>query len=224
MREDMENVEQEIKATAAAQTEAEVKEQEQPATEDQVSSAEGDDTVAQLQSELAALQAQLKSEQEQAKAALESMARAAAESDNRRKRAEADVERERKYGNEKILKAMLPVVDSLELALQHTDKNNELLKGLYEGVENTLSLFLKELNKFGVAQLNPVGEPFDPNLHQAVTMLPSNEVKPNHVLSVMQKGFVLNGRVVRPAMVAVAKATEPVKKDEAQQNTVNLEA
>lgn len=223
MREDMENVEQEIKATAAAQTEAEVKEQEQPATEDQVS-AEGDDTVAQLQSELAALQAQLKSEQEQAKAALESMARAAAESDNRRKRAEADVERERKYGNEKILKAMLPVVDSLELALQHTDKNNELLKGLYEGVENTLSLFLKELNKFGVAQLNPVGEPFDPNLHQAVTMLPSNEVKPNHVLSVLQKGFVLNGRVVRPAMVAVAKATEPVKKDEAQQNTVNLEA
>lgn len=223
MREDMENVEQEIKASAAAETEAEVKEQEQPETEEQVNT-DGDDTVAQLQSDLAALQAQLKSEQEQAKAALESMARAAAESDNRRKRAEADVERERKYGNEKILKALLPVVDSLELALQHTDKNNELLKGLYEGVENTLSLFLKELNKFGVEQLNPVGEPFDPNLHQAVTMLPSNEVKPNHVLSVMQKGFVLNGRMVRPAMVAVAKATEPAKKDETQQNTVNLEA
>ena len=219
----MENVEQEIKASAAAETEAEVKEQEQPDTEEQVNT-DGDDTVAQLQSDLAALQAQLKSEQEQAKAALESMARAAAESDNRRKRAEADVELERKYGNEKILKALLPVVDSLELALQHTDKNNELLKGLYEGVENTLSLFLKELNKFGVEQLNPVGEPFDPNLHQAVTMLPSNEVIPNHVLSVMQKGCVLNGRVVRPAMVAVAKATEPAKKDETQQNTVNLEA
>lgn len=223
MREDMENVEQEIKATAAKNNEAEVKEQEQATTEEQ-SPAEGEDTVAKLQSDLAALQAQLKAEQEQAKAALESMARAAAESDNRRKRAEADVERERKYGNEKILKAMLPVVDSLELALQHTDKNNELLKGLYEGVENTLSLFLKELNKFGVEQLNPVGAPFDPNLHQAVTMLPSNEVKPNHVLSVMQKGFVLNGRVVRPAMVAVAKAAEPAKKDEAQQNKVNLEA
>lgn len=175
--------------------------------------------VAQLQSEIEALKAQLKGEQDKAKAALESMARAAAEADNRRKRAEADVEKERKFGNEKLLKALLPVVDSLDLALQHINKDAEGMQSVYEGIENTMTLFLKELGSFGVERLDPVGQPFDPNMHNAVSMLPSNDVKPNHIVCVMQKGFTLNGRVVRPAMVAVAKA-----QPQSEQQKVNLEA
>ena len=87
-----------------------------------------------------------------------------------------------------------------------------------EGIENTMALFLKELSSFGVTRLDPVGEIFDPNVHNAVSMIPANDVKPNHVAYVMQKGFLLNGRVVRPAMVAVAKGAATDEKK------VNLEA
>jgi molecular chaperone GrpE len=192
------------------------------------------DPVAQLQSEVEALKAQLKETEDKAHADLDRMARAAAEAENRRKRAEADVERERKFANEKILKALLPVVDSLDLAMAHTDPNNEALKVTYEGISNTMDLFLKELEKFGVKRIDPKGQPFNPNEHQAVSMVPSNEVKPNCVLNVMQKGFSLNGRVVRPAMVIVAKAPEgqPPKADDGKKDgeqpqqggTINLEA
>ena len=193
-----------------------------------------DDPVAQLQSEVEALKAQLKETEDKARSDLDRMARAAAEAENRRKRAEADVERERKFANEKILKALLPVVDSLDLAMAHTDPNNEALKVTYEGISNTMDLFLKELEKFGVKRIDPKGQPFNPNEHQAVSMVPSNEVKPNCVLNVMQKGFSLNGRVVRPAMVIVAKAPEgqPPKADDGKKDgeqpqqggTINLEA
>lgn len=198
-------------ATKDAMTAEEAADQEQPAD------CENED-LSSLQSEIETLKSQLKGEQEKAKAALESMARAAAESDNRRKRAEADVERERKYGNEKLLKALLPVVDSLELALQHINKDDEHMTSVREGIENTMALFLKELSSFGVTRLDPVGEIFDPNVHNAVSMIPANDVKPNHVAYVMQKGFLLNGRVVRPAMVAVAKGAATDEKK------VNLEA
>ncbi len=176
--------------------------------------------VATLQSEIEALKAQLKGVEEKAKAQLSDIARAAAEAENRRKRAEADVEKERKYGNEKLLKALLPVVDSLELALQHTNKDDEANKALYEGIENTRALFLKELQSFGVEQLDPVGQPFDPNAHQAISMVPTADLAPNHVLSVMQKGYLLNGRVVRAAMVMVSKALPGASADK----KVDLEA
>lgn len=188
-----------------------------------------------LQAEVEALKAQLKDQAEKSKADLERMARAAAESDNRRKRAEADVERERKYGNEKLLKALLPVVDSLELAMQHIDKADEALKPTYDGISNTMSLFLKELGEFGVTREDPQGKPFDPTRHQAISMVESAEVGNNCVLSVMQKGFILNGRVVRPAMVVVAKNSNEPKKpvngqeksdteDKTQGKTINIEA
>ncbi len=176
--------------------------------------------VATLQSEIEALKAQLKGVEDKAKSQLSDMARAAAEADNRRKRAEADVEKERKYGNEKLLKALLPVVDSLELALQHTNKDDESNKAIYEGIENTRALFLKELQSFGVEQIDPVGQPFDPNAHQAISMVPTKDLAPNHVLSVMQKGYLLNGRVVRAAMVMVSKALPSATGDK----KVDLEA
>ncbi len=193
-----------------------------------------EDEIQTLQAEVEALKAQLKDQAEKAKSDLERMARAAAESDNRRKRAEADVERERKYGNEKLLKALLPVVDSLELAMQHIDQGNEAMKATYDGISNTMNLFLKELSNFGVVREDPKGKPFDPNKHQAISMVESTEVGNNCVLDVMQKGFILNGRVVRPAMVVVARNSgqkKPAKQDPAkaaegseQGKTINIEA
>ena len=231
----MENNEQELNDVAvetamqdakvdAADTVADTEEQAEAAAEngDEISaeSAEVAADVATLQSEIEALKAQLKGVEDKAKSQLSDMARAAAEADNRRKRAEADVEKERKYGNEKLLKALLPVVDSLELALQHTNKDDESNKALYEGIENTRALFLKELQSFGVEQLDPVGQPFDPNAHQAISMVPTADLAPNHVLAVMQKGYLLNGRVVRAAMVMVSKALPGATNDK----KVDLEA
>ena len=117
----------------------------------------------QLKASLAQAQAQAKAEKEQ-------LVRAFAECENQKKRIEADVERERKFGNEKILKALIPVVDSLELALVHADPNNEAAKSTIEGVQNTVTLLLKELKGFGVEAVDPTGKAFDPNLHQAISM------------------------------------------------------
>lgn len=158
---------------------------------------------------IAALKSQLEVLAKQALSDKEKMMRAVAEADNSRKRAEADVERERKYALEKFVKALIPVVDSLDMALEAGKNKAEGAEdAMVQGVEATLRLFLKELSSFGVERIDPVGEPFDPNVHQAISMIPSKDVKPNCIVSVMQKGFILNGRVVRPAMVMVARAAE----------------
>ena len=177
----------------------------------------------QLKSQLSALEAKYKADNDK-------LVRALAECENQKKRIEADVERERKFGNEKILKALIPVVDSLELALKHSDVNDPAIKPIVEGVQNTTTLLLKELGKFGVEAVDPQGQPFDPNLHQAISMVPSPEVEAQHVLSVMQKGYTLNGRVVRPAMVIVsagapagAKPNESASQDNGEQkNSINI--
>ena len=179
----------------------------------------------QLKSQLSALEAKYKADNDK-------LVRALAECENQKKRIEADVERERKFGNEKILKALIPVVDSLELALKHSDVNDPAIKPIVEGVQNTTTLLLKELGKFGVEAVDPQGQPFDPNLHQAISMVPSPEVEAQHLLSVMQKGYTLNGRVVRPAMVIVsagapagAKPNESASQDNGEQkNSINIEA
>lgn len=133
------------------------------------------------------------------------MLRAVAETDNIRKRSAQDIERERKFALEKFVKELMPVYDALEKALEYSDRNNEATKDTLDGVENTLTLFLKILSSFGVERIDPTGQPFDPNFHQAISMVPSTDVPNNHVLATMQKGFTLNGRVVRAAMVVVAK-------------------
>lgn len=179
----------------------------------------------QLKSQLSALEAKYKADNEK-------LVRALAECENQKKRIEADVERERKFGNEKILKALIPVIDSLELALKHSDINDPAIKPIVEGVQNTTTLLVKELGKFGVEGVDPQGKAFDPNLHQAISMVPSAEVEANCVLSVMQKGYTLNGRVVRPAMVIVssgapagAKPQENASQDNGEQkNSINIEA
>lgn len=175
----------------------------------------------QLKASLAQAQAQAKAEKEQ-------LVRAFAECENQKKRIEADVERERKFGNEKILKALIPVVDSLELALVHADPNNEAAKSTIEGVQNTVTLLLKELKGFGVEAVDPTGKAFDPNLHQAISMVQSAEVEANCVINVMQKGYTLNGRVVRPAMVIVSSGapagSAPKAEKSLEENRINIEA
>ncbi len=183
---------------------ADASSQEQNAGQEEAQAKEEDPQVT-----IAALKSQLEVLAKQALSDKEKMLRAVAEADNSRKRAEADVERERKYALEKFVKALIPVVDSLDMALEAgKSKSENAQDAMVQGVEATLRLFLKELSTFGVERIDPVGEPFDPNVHQAISMIPSKDVKPNCIVSVMQKGFILNGRVVRPAMVMVARAAE----------------
>lgn len=125
-----------------------------------------------------------------------------------RNRAARDIERERKFALERYVKALLPIYDSLEKALELSDRNNEATKATIDGVEQTLALFLKELTSFGVTCDDPTGKLFDPNFHQAVSLVSTTDVPNNHVLNTMRKGFILNGRVVRPAMVIVGRAPQ----------------
>ena len=123
-----------------------------------------------------------------------------------RRRCEADVEKAHKFALEKFAASLLPVMDNLERALAAVpDSAADQVKGLCEGVELTLKSFLETLGKFNVVQLNPLGEPFDPQMHQAITTVNNPNVVPNTVIDVMQKGYSLHGRVIRPAMVVVAK-------------------
>jgi molecular chaperone GrpE len=130
-----------------------------------------------------------------------------ADMQNIRRRAEQDVERAHKYGQERLVSELLPVIDNLERALQAADGNGEeLLDALKQGVELTLKSFVDCLRKFNVEALDPLGEPFNPEFHQAIGMIESSTAEPDSVTAVMQKGYTLNGRVLRPAMVMVARA------------------
>lgn len=143
--------------------------------------------------------------------------RTQAEMQNVRRRAELDVEKAHKFALEKFVKELLPVADSLEKAVESTEgqeDTGELLASIREGAEMTLNLFMNSLQKFNVEQINPLGEPFDPQRHEAMSMVPAPDAEPNSVVAVVQKGYMLNERLVRPAMVVVAKADDAPKIDE----------
>ena len=146
-----------------------------------------------------ALEAQLNDAREQA-------LRAQAEAQNARRRAEQDVQKAHKFGQDKIIADLLPIVDNLERALAAIDREDEAMKSVVEGIELTHKSFVDTLTRHNVSIHSPEGEPFDPQLHQAMTMLDNADVEPNTVLNVFQKGYSLNGRLVRPAMVVVSKA------------------
>lgn len=149
------------------------------------------------------LEAQL---QEAAQRERDSVMRARAEADNIRRRAEQDVEKAHKFALEKFSNELLPVIDNLERALDLADKSNPELTSMIEGIELTLKSMLDVVRKFGVEQVGEVNVPFNPEVHQAMTLMESEQHEPNHVMMVMQKGYTLNGRLIRPAMVAVSKA------------------
>jgi len=132
--------------------------------------------------------------------------RVQAEAQNVRRRAQQDVEKAHKFAVEKLLQDLLPVVDNLERALATINPEDEASKAIAEGVGLTHRSFVDTLAKHSVEVVNPAGEPFDPELHQAMTQVPNGDVEPNTVLEVFQKGYRLNGRLVRPAMVVVSKA------------------
>ena len=139
-------------------------------------------------------------------AAKDAALRAQADAQNVKRRAEQDVEKARKFALERFCGELLPVVDNLERALESTVGDEEIIKPIAEGVELTLKSFQDALKKFNIEAVDPQGEPFDPQLHQAMSMVENGEVEPNTVIAVMQKGYTLNGRLVRPAMVLVSKA------------------
>jgi len=137
------------------------------------------------------------------------MLRTQAEMQNLRRRVERDVENAHKYALEKFSGELLPVVDNLERALAASDRSSEAVKPLAEGVELTLKSFIDTLKKFQVEIVNPIGQPFSPDLHEAVAIIDAPHAEPNSVIDVLQKGFTLNGRLLRAATVVVAKASAP---------------
>ncbi|MBO9491715.1 nucleotide exchange factor GrpE [Endozoicomonas sp. G2_1] len=153
----------------------------------------------ELELELAAVKATVADQKD-------SVIRAKAEVENIRRRSAQDVEKARKFALEKFTGELLPVVDNLERALASADKEDESQKAMIEGIELTLQSFLSALEKFDVKAIDPQDQPFNPELHQAMSMQEVPGVEPNTVIAVMQKGYELNGRLVRPAMVMVSKA------------------
>lgn len=134
--------------------------------------------------------------------------RAKAETENVRRRAETDIANAHKYAVERFAAEVTAVRDSLDLArnVDLSGDNREVVQKMHEGLELTLKLLDDTFRKFGLTLLDPKGEKFDPNRHQAISMVESAEVAPNHVVTVVQKGYLLHDRVLRPAMVVVAKA------------------
>lgn len=133
----------------------------------------------------------------------EKATRALAELENVRRRSEREVANAHRYGIDKLLTSLFPVVDSLEQAMQVAEAGSQMA----EGLDLTMKLFLGALEKQGVHQLNPLGEPFNPQEHEAMSMQQTTEQDPNTVLMVFQKGYKLHDRIVRPARVVVAKGS-----------------
>ena len=167
-----------------------------------------DSEVTAEQARIAELEAQLETAIQKAAEERERALRTAAEMENLRRRTELDVEKAHKFALEKFAAELLPVLDNLERAIELADKENDALKPMIEGVELTLKSMQSGVAKFGLVALDPINQPFDPNAHQAMSMVPSADVAPNTVIAVMQKGYDLNGRVIRPAMVMIAKAVD----------------
>ena len=159
---------------------------------------EQDSKVAQLEAALLSSEAKLKEQQD-------SVLRAKAEVENMRRRTETEIDKARKYALNKFAEELLPVIDNLERAIQSADAENEAVKPIIEGVELTHKTFVDAVGKFGLKEINPEGETFNPEMHQAMSIQESPDHESNTVMFVMQKGYELNGRVIRPAMVMVSK-------------------
>lgn len=169
---------------------------ENPVADEQLEQTEA--AAEQPESEVELLQQQLAEAKEQA-------LRMAAEAQNQRRRADRDIENAHKFALEKFSGALLIVADNLERAIAAANQEDPTVKPLLEGVELTLKGLLDVFGQFNVKPVDPVGEPFDPELHQAISMVENDQVEPNTVLHVMQKGYTLNDRLLRPAMVVVAQ-------------------
>lgn len=165
-----------------------------------------DPFAADPEAEIARLRAALAEAEAKAAASRDAHVRVLADLDNVRKRAEREIQNSSKYGAEKLLGQLLGVADSLDLGLIAAEKPDAQAPALVEGLKLTRKQLSDVLEKNGVTAVDPAGQPFNPELHEAVTALESPDVPPNQVISVMQKGYRLHDRLLRPAMVMVAKA------------------
>ncbi|HAT7732263.1 TPA: nucleotide exchange factor GrpE [Enterobacter cloacae] len=173
---------------------------------DEVEAVEPDASAEQVDprdEKIANLEAQLVEAQNRER---DSVLRIKAEMENLRRRTEQDVEKAHKFALEKFVNELLPVIDSLDRALEVADKANPDNAAMIEGIELTLKSMLDVVRKFGVEVIADTDVPLDPNVHQAIAMVESEDVEAGKVLGVMQKGYTLNGRTIRAAMVTVAKA------------------
>ena len=151
------------------------------------------------------LETQLETAQQSAKDNWDKVLRAQAEMENLKRRNAKDLENAHKFALDGFVKALLEVKDSLTMGLKTAQDDNASVDSITEGLEMTDKVFLSTLEKFGVELLNPTGEAFNPEFHEAVTMIPMPDKESNSVLEVVQHGFTLNGRLVRPAMVVVVQ-------------------
>jgi molecular chaperone GrpE len=143
---------------------------------------------------------------DQVQNAKDDLLRVQAEMQNLRRRTEQDIEKAHKYGQEKLSIELLAVMDNLERAQEAaSNSEDDAIKAIREGVDLTVKGFADCFKKFNIETVDPLGEPFDPQLHQAMSMQENTESEPNTVIAVMQKGYTLHGRVIRPAMVMVSK-------------------
>lgn len=153
-----------------------------------------------VKDEVAALEEQLVEAKNQ-------VLRAAAEVQNMRRRTEQDIEKAHKFALEKFAAELLPVLDSLERGIEVSSSEQDNIVAIREGMELTLKVFKDTLKRFNIEEVNPEGEPFNPDTQQAMAMEPNDNVEPNTVLKVFQKGYLINGRLLRPAMVVVSKVS-----------------
>ena len=189
---------------AKAKEENELEENRQDITADEEFSA--DEEASEKPDSLEEALAKLEEAELVAEKAGNDLLRVQAEMQNLRRRTEQDVERAHKYGQEKFSAELLLVMDNLERALESASQHDdEAVKAICDGVNLTLKSFMDCFAKFNIEVIDPIGEPFDPQLHQAMSIQENPEAEPNTVIAVMQKGYTLHGRVLRPAMVMVSK-------------------
>ena len=164
------------------------------------------ETAESTQSEEVTLETQLAEAQAKAEDNWDQLVRARAEMENIRRRSERDLANAHKYALEKFAQELLPVIDSMEMGVAAAMDESADVSKLREGTEMTLKMFETAIEKFGIKGVHPKGETFNPEHHQAMTMIDSVEHEPNTIIDVMQKGYLLNERLVRPAMVVVSSA------------------
>ena len=198
MSENSENSNEEISQQDPVDQSTESQTESQTEPQAEASSGEGLDSVEIMQARIEKLEQELTEAKDQT-------LRTQAEMQNIRRRSQADVEKAHKFALEKFSGELLPVIDNLERALETITPDEESTKTIEEGISLTLKSFLDVIAKFDMTVIDPAGEPFDPQVHQAMSMIENKEVEPNTVLHVVQKGYSLNGRVIRAAMVMVSK-------------------
>jgi len=169
------------------------------------------------------LQQQLAEAEAKAKEHWDQLLRVKAEQENLRRRHEREVQNAHKYALERFAQELLPVIDSLELGAEAAAGEGATMEKVREGTELTLKMLLSTIEKFGIQAVHPEGEPFNPEYHQAMSMLESPEHAVNTVMNVMQKGYTLNERLIRPAMVVVSKGEPAGAKDEDEAAESNLD-